>query len=319
MTMRELAKLANVSVSTVSKAFRDAKDISEETKEHIFMTAKHYGCYGTFYRGKYHKKIVAIICPELAGDYYSTFAEMLQSMIEKADFMVILSTDNFNADKQEQLIEYYSEYLKVDGILVFDLQFQLKKGQTVPLVSLYSSAKDTNSDCVGIDVKSAISDAIQLLQQNGHRRVAFLGEQLTTLKQQCFYEVALQKLSGPPCIITSQYRFEKAGEDGVAQLPSNITALVCAYDNIAFGAVKALQAKGLRIPQDISVIGIDNTPMGQYVHTGLTTIDTRPEEVCTIAWELLQKKMESPYYKSRQSISIRSNLVVRESVAPVAK
>ena len=56
MTMKELAKLANVSVSTVSKAFAEADDVSEETKNHIFNIAKEYGCYGKFFKGKYSKK-----------------------------------------------------------------------------------------------------------------------------------------------------------------------------------------------------------------------------------------------------------------------
>ena len=318
MTMRELAKLANVSVSTVSKAFHGGKDISEETRAHIFATAKQYCCYGTFYQGKYHKKVIAIICPELAGDYYSTFTEFLQGMIEGAGCIAVLSTDHFQATRQEELIEYYSEYLRVDGILVFDLQVKLKKGHTTPIVSLYS-AQNAAVDCVGIDVESAIFDAIGLLQELGHRKIAFLGERLTTLKARYFHHAASQLLPDEPLIITSKYRFEKAGEDGISQLNDHpdITALICAYDNIAFGAIKALEARGLRIPQDMSVIGIDNAPLGQYSSIALTTIDTKPEEVCTVAWELLQKKMESPYYKSTQSISIRSGLIVRDSTGPV--
>lgn len=316
MTMRELAKAANVSVSTVSKAFHGGKDISEETREHIFSVAKELGCYGKFHQGKYNKKVIAVICPELAGQFYSTFTELLQEMIEKAGCICTISTDHFLPEVQAQLIEYYSEYLKVDGILVFDLQTKLKKGHTTPIVSLYSN-KDTTADCVGIDIKSAIVEAIKLLLDLGHTKIAFLGEKLTTLKAQYFYEAATDLLEGEPLILTSAYRFERAGADHVEQLAGykDITALICAYDNIAFGAIKALRAQGLRIPQDISVIGIDNAPMGQYTSTTLTTIDTKPDEVCTIAWELLQKKMESPYYKSPQSISIRSGLIVRESVA----
>ena len=317
MTMRELAKLANVSASTVSKAFHGAKDISPETREHIFSVAKEYGCYGTFCQEKFHKKVIAIICPELAGSYYCTFTELLQDMIEKAGCIAMISTDHFRADKQAELIEYYSEYLKVDGILIFDLQHQPKRGQNVPIVSLYSN-KFTSVDCIGIDIKSAIYDAIRLLQEHGHSKIAFLGEQLTSLKEGYYREAAADLLPEPPVIITSKHRFEQAGEDCIAQLKQHrdITALICAYDDIAFGAIKALQAMGLCIPHDISVIGIDNSPMGNYTSTSLTTIDTKPEEVCTLAWKLLQKKMASPFYKSTQNISIRSGLIARESVGP---
>ena len=315
MTMRELAKAANVSVSTVSKAFHGAKDISRETREHVFEVARALGCYGKFYQGKYDKKVIAVICPELAGEFYSTYTELLQVLIEKSGCICTISTDHFLPETQAQLIEYYSEYLKVDGILVFDLQTKLKKGHTTPIVSLYSN-KDTSADCVGIDIKSAIVDAIRLLRDLGHTNIAFLSEKLTTLKARYYHEAASELLQGEPLIVTSRFRFEKAGEDCVAQLTKykDTTALICGSDNVAFGAIKALLSQGLQIPQDVSVIGIDNLPMGIYTSTALTSIDTKPDEVCTIAWELLQKKMESPYYKSPQNISIRSGLIVRESV-----
>ena len=69
MTMRELAKLANVSVSTVSKAFHDAEDISEETRNLVFETAKQYGCFGKFYKVKFPKQVIAFICPELGSGF----------------------------------------------------------------------------------------------------------------------------------------------------------------------------------------------------------------------------------------------------------
>ena len=86
MTMRELAKLCNVSISTVSKAFLDADDVSSNTKKHIFEIAKENGCYGKFYKGKYHKKIIGVICPELEGLYYTGFITELKRLMEKSDF-----------------------------------------------------------------------------------------------------------------------------------------------------------------------------------------------------------------------------------------
>jgi DNA-binding LacI/PurR family transcriptional regulator len=92
MTMRELAKLANVSFSTVSKAFTEAEDVSRETKEYIFKIAKQNGCFGKFYKGKYSKKIIAIITPEIISDYYTIYVEKLRQLIEKNDGIAIIST-----------------------------------------------------------------------------------------------------------------------------------------------------------------------------------------------------------------------------------
>ena len=76
--MRDLAKLANVSISTVSKAFNNADDINEETKNHIINIAKQNGCYGKYCKDKYPKKVIAIISRELGGDYYKDIVEKFE-------------------------------------------------------------------------------------------------------------------------------------------------------------------------------------------------------------------------------------------------
>ena len=155
MTMRELAKLANVSVSTVSKAFCDADDVSYETKQYIFDIAKQHGCYGKYYKGKYSNKIIAIICPELVSNYYSNYVGLLQKIIESNNCIPIISADHFDKGTQAELIEYYASYLKVDGIIVLGLRTPIKKGYNSPIVALFSSV-DTSVDTVNTDIDSVI-------------------------------------------------------------------------------------------------------------------------------------------------------------------
>ena len=96
MTMSKLAKLANVSVSTVSKAFSDAPDINAETKDRIFEKARQTGCYYKFYKGKYPKKIIAIICQEIISDFYVEFVDRLRKQIESSNNIALVVTDDFS-------------------------------------------------------------------------------------------------------------------------------------------------------------------------------------------------------------------------------
>lgn len=317
MTMRELAKLANVSVSTVSKAFYDADDVSYETKQHIFDIAKKNGCYGKYYKGKYAKKIIAIICPELGSNFYSTFVEQLQKIIEANNCIPIVSADHFEKNIQAELIEYYASYLKVDGIIVLGLSVPIKKGYDTPIVALFSSV-DTSVDTVNSDVDSVIYDAVHLLSDYGHKKIAFIGEKLTVTRADIFKK-AMQSLNEmEETVFQSDYRFEEAGEDCIRQLlekGTNCTAIVCAYDNMAFGAMKELQKHGLRVPQDYSIIGIDNIHVSEYLETPLTSIGIDYKEVCMIAWDLLAKKLENYFYRSSQKILLRGNLFLRESIS----
>ena len=316
MTQRELAKLANVSFSTVSKAFNNSDDISEETKNHIFRIAKQYGCYGEFFKGKYHKKIIAIICPEIVSSYYAEFIKYFQTLIEKNGDIPIISSDHFDKNTSDELIEYYASYMKVDGIIAFGLKSALKKGYTTPIVSVLSNIS-SSVDTVEVNFKSAVFDAVKLLDDYGHKKIAFLGEKLTTAKAE-LYKKAMKNIGNSNInVIESEHRFEAAGEDGVRQIltmGNSVTALICAYDNIAFGAIKELKKAGLRVPDDVSVIGMDNINTGKYTDTSLTTIDSNPEQVCTAAWNLLNEKIKNPYLSGKKEI-INAKLIIRESIA----
>ncbi len=313
MTMRDLAKLANVSVSTVSKAFHDADDISPQTRDLVFEIAKKYGCFGKFYKGKFHKQIIAIICPELGSSFYTTYVEQLQSIIEANNGIALISADHFSATSQAELLDYYASYLQVDGIITLNLIGPLKKGYDIPIVSVFNTPSP-HIDAVRVNLEQPMSDAIQLLYSLGHEKIAFIGEKLTTTKAQLFQKIIGQP---DPLIIESNHRFEKAGEDGIKQLlaaKENFTAVICAYDNIALGAIRQLKRSGYRVPEDFSVIGIDNISTSEHAETALTTIDTNPREVCLLAWDIIQKKQKSKYYHSVQEITITGKLIVRESV-----
>jgi len=315
MTMRELAKLANVSISTVSKAFNDSDDISPETKKRVFDVAKQYGVYGKYYKGKYPKKIVAIIVPELCSAYYASHVARLQTIIEQHSGIAVISTYDFDDKKQAELVEYYASYLQVDGILVFSLMSPLKKAcRQIPIVSLHGST-DADVDTVQTDLYTPFREAMTNLFEKGHRHFAFVGETLTHSKSVYFASIA-DSLGAAYDIITCSSRFEEAGEEAVEailQLPHFPDAILCGYDNIALGLIKKLQERGYATPQDYAIIGMDNIDASKYSATTLSTIDSGIDEICMIAYELLEKKMQNIYYRCKREITVVGKLILRES------
>lgn len=319
MTMRELAELANVSISTVSKAFSDADDVREDTKNRIFEIAKQYGCFGKFYKGKFSKKIIAIICSELISNYYISFVERLQNYIEDNGGIAIISVDHFKAGKQAELIDYYASYLKVDGIIVFNLKTAIKKGYDIPIVSLFGSSSG-HFDSVNLDFNAAMTEAFDLLHKFGHRKVAYIGENLTKMRGKLFDSISRNYPDMEAYFYENNNRFEKAGQTGVKQMLEDnkgCTAIFCAYDNIAIGAIKQLKKLGFSVPEDFSVIGADNINTSEFMPSALTTIDSNPDEICAIAWELLEKKQKNKFYSLNKKITIKCRLIIRESVTKV--
>lgn len=321
MNLRELARLTGVSVSTVSKAFNDADDVSEKTKEYIFETAKKYGCFGKYYKEKYYKKIIAIICPELRSYYYTSFIDRLKALIEKNDGIVLISTDDFNSRKQAELIEYYASFLHVDGIFVHGYKGSAKQGYETPIIAL-SSSKDPSINTVYCDLEQPIQQAIFHLQDLNHRKIAFIGEDLTTGKEDHYHHAMKQYGLDIPEAYTfrSQYRFERAGEDGaehLMKLANPPTAILCAYDYIAYGAISYLTRNGYHVPNDISIIGMDNNDSSRHMDPPLTSIDSGYDEICQIAWDLMCKKFDDKQYKMRQKIIVSGELILRETTGPI--
>lgn len=319
MTMKELAKLAGVSIPTVSKAFSGAKDINEKTRAQIFDLARQTGCYNKYYKGKYPQKIVAVICHEIISNYYVEFIDCLRQKIEDAGNIVLIATDDFSKKKQADLIDYFSSYLKVDGIIVFNLGVRLKKNHDTPLVALFSGV-DERVDTVFVDTRTTIKDAAALLWDYGHRNIAFIGENLTKSKNEMFVKSMVMLSGRPGLLIQSEKRFEAAGEEGVDRLMDqapDCTAIICAYDNIALGAIKQLQRYGKSVPADISVIGINDIGMSRYAETSLTTMGVDADDVCCLVFEILQKKLKNPYYKTMKKIQVKNELIIRQSIRKI--
>lgn len=317
MNMRDLAKLANVSISTVSKAFNNADDINEETKNHIINIAKQNGCYGKYCKEKYPKKVIAIISRELGGDYYKEIVEKFENIIEKNNCICVIANDKFNKKRQEELIEYFASYIKVDGIIVFNLSSPLKKGYTIPIVSVFGSA-DPNVDYVNYNTTKAIEDAIDTLIKLGHTKIGFFGEELTKSTAKNFENVLKEFRIDADLIFNSKKRFEKAGEDCFEQLlksQKECSAIICAYDHIALGAMKAIKQHGFSVPDDYSLIGFNNINFSEYGYTPLSTIGMDMNAMCEAVWDLMNKKLENEYYTSEKEILVDGKFILRESIS----
>lgn len=319
MNLSTIAKLAGVSVSTVSKAFAGSAEISDQTREQIYRIARENGCFDKYIKHKYNKKVVAVICPEMLGGAYPATLATLDRMIAAQGGLMISSATNFSDARKKELFTYYSSYGKVDGIIVIGSAGGLNNSIKIPLVSLFNKGRNSKVDTIQCDVQSAMIQAIECLKQYGHTRIGFAGEHLTMGKVDD-YRTAMEEAGlyvRPNDIKVSAKRFEEAGMEIMEQWLAEKeppTAIIAAYDNIAMGIVKSIRRKGLRVPEDFSVIGIDDIPLAAYTDTSLSSIRTFREEACQAAVDLLMKKIENQYYTSRQEIIISTELILRDSV-----
>ncbi len=320
MTMEGIAKIAGVSVSTVSKAFSGSKEISAAKREHIFDIAKKEGCYDKFLKRTYPKKVIAVIYPEYKSGYYSEQLDFLTKEIESRDAVMISATTAFDKERTEELIEFFSGYVKADGIVVCS-SFELKRKYSLPIVSIGGN-EDVSS--IKLSNETAIHEAVAYLVENGHSDIAFIGETHTTSKR-IIFESAMENLEldvKKEYIAESELRFEEAGYEGMEllfgceRLP---TAVIAAYDSIAIGAMRSISEHNLKIPEDISIIGMDNIKATPYLNVPLTSITSYNEDLCQIALDMLFEALETGNNNNIKNINVSSELIKRESVGAVSK
>lgn len=314
MTMKQLAFLAGVSVSTVSKAFSRNAEIPEKTRKLIFKIAKEQGCYEKYCSRYFDKKVIAVICPEFQSGNYSQELACLRKEIEKRNAIMVAASYEFDPDAKYELISYFTESAKVDGIIV-DGKIESEKPYSTPIVVIGESE---SCDSISLSMRSAINDAILYFKENGHKDIAFVGEKLTRLK--CDYFIQAMEKAGIRVnydyIVESDCRFEEAGYDGMKKIFSRgeiPTAVVTAYDNIAMGAMKYIREYGLKIPEDISVIGMDDNREAAYLEVPMTSITPYYQDLSEIAVDLLFEKIENKTSDKNKTIKVSAELIKRES------
>lgn len=247
MTMTKLARIANVSVSTVSKAFSGSTEVSQEKRDYIFGLAKELGCYNKFCKDNYPKTVIAVICPEFQSRYYSEQLTFLEREINKRNGTMITSSTDFDDKREEELVAFFLEYIKVDGIILYEPQTSRKS--SLPIVAIGFSE---SYDSICLSHSKALVDAIKHFSEYGHSDIAYLGDEYTS-HIRVLFEKAMEKCKiavNKEYMIESNDRFEMAGYEGMKQLLSlenPPTAVLAAYDYIAIGAMKYIDEQGLKV------------------------------------------------------------------------
>lgn len=322
VTLKALAQAAGVSVATVSKAFSGSREISEETKERIFELARREGCFDKYNKNKFHKRVIAVICPELISEYYTDIIAKLTREAETYGALVTVSATDFDKAREQELFAYYSSYCNADGIIVVGNASRIKNVGLVPAVSLDGVCGSEGVSSVCCRLQAAICDAVRYLKGLGHTRIGFAGEALTESKLHMFKNA--MRSAGLPLeqryTVNSSERFERAGADtaeGWLREGEPPTAVIAAYDYIAIGIIKTFREAGYRVPEDISVIGMDDIKLDEYLETSLSSVHVPKEELCHEAVRIIMKKLDNQHFSPRTSLLIPAELIIRASTAPV--
>lgn len=328
-TLKDIAKIANVNISTVSKALRNSSDLSEQTKQTIRAIADHldYPYATEIEPGK--SNVVGIIIPDIVSPYYNTTLQSLHLHLLESRYRVLVMYTFFNKDEEYAC---YKELLRnrVSAVICFSSSSVISPEfrdiilkNNIPFLLVGANDDCDFCDSVYIDHWKTVTIATNHLIELGHKRIAYLGEPFAEARRVAFVTALQAKhIDTPPeYIVDVNERFELCGYKGMKELlklPERPTAVFAAYDGIAVGAMRAIQEVGLQIPKDISIVGVDDSHVGNYLNVRLTSVTEPTQDLGELVSDMILQKM-AKQRKFMQTIRLQPTLKIRESTAPPAE
>ena len=321
MTYRKLAQLAGVSLSTVSKALSGSSEISGETAARILRIAEENGVIRPRYRHDHPITRIAITVPEIVSVHYSQIVTLAVDELRRLGIEASIYICGFDDERHYRIIDMLCEEKLADGIIAMNV-FKHPRRITLPVVCFGAGENAPYCDTITTDMQSGIFEALEYLISLGHRKIGFISEVNTNAKLNHFKSAAarLEHPVSPEYVFVSDKRFEAIGYDAAEyylKLPDPPTALIAAYDEVALGAIHTFRSRKIRVPEDISVIGINDIPSSSYANIPLTTIRTFSSEIIHLCVKLLMDQIKNPEHHMVQHISVRCELIKRSTTARI--
>lgn len=328
-TVKDVAREAGVSLGTVSNVLNGRDSVKPRNRERVYEAMKklgfHYNMTASALRTKTTKNI-GLILPTIINPFYPELARGVEDEARKAGFTVFLCNSDRDKEKEQQYIDALLSK-GVDGIILLKPQLDREKlkalnEQTALVVEDWENGDDKNLASVNIDGSLSIIQGMNLLAQYGHRKIAFISglmESHSSRSEMNAYRKSLDSWNipfRPEYVAHGDYTWKSGLEAAkkLMELENPPTAVFAANDMMAIGAIKAAQSRGDRVPDDISVIGIDDIEMGMLCTPSLTTIHQPKYEVGVEAFRLLHGMLRGEEGDSRQ-VLLKTKTVLRESVS----
>ena len=325
MTLKEIAKLANVSSATVSKVLNGKDEhISEATRKKILEIVEREGYIPNAVAKSLKMrstKTIGIIIPDVMNLFFSELARGLEDAAERRGYSVILCNSDNKVEKEERYLQILQEKM-VDGIILTASEKSLNKynkKRNIPMVLL---DRDTYTDKevgrIVVDNMEGAYNSTKYLISKGCKKIAFIssGEISSSSGQRIKgYKNALidNKMEiNEKMIFLDNYSID-TGYIGVLRIleESSIDGICCGNDLIAIGAINALKFKNLKVPKDVKVVGFDDIQIAKYIDPPLTTIKQPIYEMGEEAVKMIVSIIEK---KSKGNTKIlKTSLVERKS------
>jgi DNA-binding LacI/PurR family transcriptional regulator len=333
MNIKKIAKLANVSIATVSRVVNNRPGVRKEIREKIEKIIQETNYRpNQMARGLVQKKsnVIGLLIPRFDG-YYSERAEAVLRVCNKNDYGVMIASavEEYRGelDSLKLLFEKH-----IEGLIYFCAHYTARHKELmkkiceqIPVVFVDMAEEDLNIPSILQDNYDGARKAMKYLLEMGHRNIAFIGaphSDKEAYKRQLAYEDILKEEG-----IKVSEKYVREGtysiDSGYREMENILrlskdrpTAVFCANDNMAIGAINCIKDHDLNVPGDISVVGFDDILISKHFIPALTTVRQDQEAIGTQAAELLIEYKKNSEFRVKKII-LHQELIIRDSVRDI--
>ncbi len=330
-TLKDIANVLNISTAAVSKALHDDPRISKTRKAEVKKIAKELNYQPNHLATALRKgksNLVGVIIPKTNSHFFSSVLEKIEEVLNEAGYNIIITQSNESYEKECRNIDTLL-YTQVDGIIAsmanetVDLSHYEKiKSKGIPLILFDRGENNLNVDYVGIDDYASSFMIVEHLISKGCKRIAHIGGYRRTRifnNRIRGYMDAIKKFKLPledELLIESALTLEDGREKMkvLLALPKRPDGVYIASDYAALGALQVIKEEGLRIPDDIKLVGFGNEPFTSLVTPSITTINQHSTQIGHAAATTFLNLVKNKELKqSLNKIILNATLVERDS------
>jgi LacI family transcriptional regulator len=324
VTIRDVAAQAGVSVATVSRVFNRKGPIRDETYQRVIEVAEalHYVPHAAARSLSLRSTAtIGVVLPELHGEFFSEVIRGIDVASRQHGYHVLLSGSHSDSEEMRAVVQAVRG--RVDGLIVMSPDLEPSALLTdlpagVPVVMLNSRV--AGRPCITIDNAHGAREVTAHLIGLGHRRIAFIcgpPQNADAEQRRRGYRTALRAagLDGEKNLeLAGNFTEESGYEVGrtILGLRSRPTAIFASNDAMAIGALSALRDSGLRVPEDVALVGFDDIPIARYLAPPLTTVKVPIAELGRRGFEMLMTASNG-HEDANKPVKLDTQLVVRRS------
>lgn len=335
VSMKDIATACGVSIATVSKALNDHKDIGVETKEHIKQKAKEMGYFpnsaAKALKTKRSYNIGVLFAVDdhsgLTHDYFAYVLDSLKCTMEARGYDITFINGSSVRPNKMSYLEH-CRYRGFDGVVIANTQFSRSEVMELVQSDIPSVTIDhlfNNVSAIMSDNVKGMRDLLHYIYEKGHRKIAYIhgaDSSVTRSRLTSFYKTAAELGIDVPdeYIGEAAYRDTKAAHietERLLDLKDRPTCILYSDDFACFGGINAINERGLRIPNDISVAGYDGIRIGRHVEPTLTTVKQDTLRLGQLAAEKLLSLIEHPKTTIIEQIIVEGEVYPGGSVGAV--